>query len=458
MAAIESGVIQREIQESAYRAQMAVESGETVVVGVNRFVDSRASEVSESSADVFRIDPEIERGRFARVQAVRASRGAGGWREALDAVSRAAQGTDNLVPPILAAVESHATVGEISDALRAVFGERPRERHVVTPPLLTVTDLTTVFDLPGGPAAAVDHVSFEIRSGETLGLVGESGSGKSVTALSIMRLVQPGRISSGRVVFKGRDLLTLPEVEMQAVRGAEVALVLQEPMTALNPVFTVGDQIAEALLVHGRAAGREAWDRAVEWLNAVGVADAATRAHDYPHQLSGGMRQRVLIAAALVCRPSLLIADEPTTALDATIQAQILDLLRRMQSTFNLAVLLITHDVGVIAETADRVAVMYGGRIVEEGDVRAVLREPQHPYTRGLLASMPGGGRGRRLRAIEGAVPPLGGVPSGCAFHPRCPDRMDRCTTTDPPAYEIGPDRRARCYLLDGTVHADAAR
>jgi oligopeptide/dipeptide ABC transporter ATP-binding protein len=188
------------------------------------------------------------------------------------------------------------------------------------------------------------------------------------------------------------------------------------------------------------------------------VADAATRAHDYPHQFSGGMRQRVLIAAALVCRPSLLIADEPTTALDATIQAQILDLLRRMQSTFNLAVLLITHDVGVIAETADRVAVMYAGRIVEEGDVRAVLREPQHPYTRGLLASMPGGERGRRLRAIEGAVPPLGHVPSGCAFHPRCPDRMDRCTTTAPPAYGIGTDRRARCYLLDGTVHADAAR
>src|SRR5580704_5773476 len=283
--------------------------------------------------------------------------------------------------------------------------------------LLSVSHLTTVFDLPGGPVAAVDDVSFEIREGETLGLVGESGSGKSVTALSIMRLVQPpGRIAAGSIRFKGRDLRTLQEAEMRAVRGAEIALIFQEPATALNPVFTVGDQIAEALLVHRRARRREARIRTVELLEAVRIPDAAARAGDYPHQLSGGMRQRVLIAMALACKPSLVIADEPTTALDVTIQAQILDLLREMKSALNLSLLLITHDLGIIAETADRVAVMYTGRIVEEGSVRTIFRAPQHPYTRGLLASMPAGTRGQRLRAIEGTVPLLGALPSGCAF------------------------------------------
>jgi oligopeptide/dipeptide ABC transporter ATP-binding protein len=316
--------------------------------------------------------------------------------------------------------------------------------------LLSIDHLTTVFDTAQGAVPAVDDVSFEIRAGETLGLVGESGSGKSVTALSIMRLVQPpGRIAGGRLWFKGRDLLTLDERAMRAVRGAEIALIFQEPMTALNPVFRVGDQVAETLLVHGRATRREARARAVELLRAVRIPDAASRVNDYPHQLSGGLRQRVLIAMALACQPSLVIADEPTTALDVTIQAEILDLLREMKSALSLSVLLITHDLGVIAETADRVAVMYAGRIVETGPVRAIFREPAHPYTGGLLASMPGGTPGRRLRAIEGSVPLLGDLPPGCAFNPRCPDRFDPCTAAPPPDYAVGSEQAAKCYLHD---------
>jgi peptide/nickel transport system ATP-binding protein len=316
--------------------------------------------------------------------------------------------------------------------------------------MLEVSHLTTMFDLDTGPAAAVNDVSFEVRAGETLGLVGESGSGKSVTALSIMRLVQPpGRIAGGGIRFKGRDLLALSESEIRALRGADIALIFQEPMTALNPVFTIGDQIAETLLVHGRATRRDAPARVVELLEAVKIPDGAARARDYPHQLSGGMRQRVLIAMAIACKPSLVIADEPTTALDVTIQAQILDLLREMKAIFNLSLLLITHDLGVIAETADRVAVMYAGRIVEQGPVRAVLRSPQHPYTRGLLASMPGAARGGRLRTIEGSVPVLGAFPQGCAFHPRCPDRFEPCDSTPPPEYVVGDAHGARCYLHD---------
>jgi oligopeptide/dipeptide ABC transporter ATP-binding protein len=316
--------------------------------------------------------------------------------------------------------------------------------------LLSVEHLTTVFDTSGGPVAAVDDVTFAIRAGETLGLVGESGSGKSVTALSIMRLVQaPGRIAGGRVAFKGRNLMALGERDMQSVRGADIALIFQEPMTALNPVFTIGDQIGETLLVHGLATKREARIRAVELLEAVRIPDAAARARDYPHQLSGGMRQRVMIAIALACRPSLVIADEPTTALDVTIQAQVLDLLREMQAAFRLSLLLITHDLGVVAETADRVAVMYAGRIVESGPVRAILKSPQHPYTRGLLGSIPSGPRGQRLRAIEGSVPLLGQLPPGCAFNPRCPDRFGLCTSAPPPDYPAGPDHTAKCYLHD---------
>ena len=255
-------------------------------------------------------------------------------------------------------------------------------------PLLDVQHLSVTF---GGAAPAVDDVSFSIARGETLGLVGESGSGKSVTAYSILRLLQPpGRTTAGRVIFEGRDLLALTEREMREVRGAGISLIFQEPMTALNPVMRVGDQIAEALLVHGKASRSDARARAVELLEAVKIADATHRVRDYPHQLSGGMRQRVMIAIALACRPPLVIADEPTTALDVTIQAQVLELLRELKSRYNLALLLITHDFGVIAEMADRVAVMSKGRLVEHGTVRDVLRHPSHDYTRNLLAAVPG--------------------------------------------------------------------
>ena len=258
-------------------------------------------------------------------------------------------------------------------------------------PLLDVQDLTVVFEGSRAPVTAVNQVSFQIAPGETVGLVGESGSGKSVTAFAILRLLQPpGRITGGRLLFDGQDLLTLTEPEMRQVRGARVSLIFQEPMTALNPVMRVGDQIAEALTVHGLASGAAARARAVELLDAVRIADPSRRVRDYPHQLSGGMRQRVMIAIALACRPPLIIADEPTTALDVTIQAQVLDLLRELKERFNLALLLITHDFGVIAEMADRVAVMYKGRLVETGPVRQILRAPAHDYTRALLAAVPG--------------------------------------------------------------------
>ena len=263
--------------------------------------------------------------------------------------------------------------------------------HSGPAPLLDVQHLTVVFAGSRSTVTAVDDVSFQIAPGETLGLVGESGSGKSVTAFSILRLVQPpGRITGGRVLFEGRDLLALPEREMRQVRGARISLIFQEPMTALNPVMRVGDQIAEALTVHGQASGSDARDRAVELLTAVRIPDAIHRVRDYPHQLSGGMRQRVMIAIALACRPPLVIADEPTTALDVTIQAQVLELLRELKTQYNLAVLLITHDFGVIAEMADRVAVMYQGALVEQGPVRQILRAPAHDYTRSLLAAIPG--------------------------------------------------------------------
>jgi peptide/nickel transport system ATP-binding protein len=317
-----------------------------------------------------------------------------------------------------------------------------------TSPLLDVQHLTTVFDVNGKALTAVDDVSFEVRKGETLGLVGESGCGKSLTALSILRLVQPpGRIACGRVLFRGQDLLTLPEREMRKVRGARIGLVFQEPMTALNPVFTVGDQVAEALLVHGLATRTEARRRAVALLDEVKVADPACRVHEYPHQLSGGMRQRVLIAMALACRPPLLIADEPTTALDATIQAQILDLLREMRTAFDLSMLLISHDLGVIAGNADRVAVMYAGRIVEQGPVREVFRRPMHPYTRALLASVPRGPSGGRLEAIDGNVPSLSELPPGCAFAPRCPDALPGCRLEPPASADVAPDHAVRCRV-----------
>jgi ABC-type dipeptide/oligopeptide/nickel transport system ATPase component len=257
--------------------------------------------------------------------------------------------------------------------------------------LLDVQNLSVTFAGSSSTVNAVDDVSFQVEAGETLGLVGESGSGKSVTAFSILRLLQPpGRITGGRVIFEGRDLLALSEREMREVRGARISLIFQEPMTALNPVMRVGDQIAEALTVHGIEGRQAARRRAIELLDAVRIPDAARRARDYPHQLSGGMRQRVMIAIALACRPPLVIADEPTTALDVTIQAQVLDLMRELKATYNLALLLITHDFGVIAEMADRVAVMLKGKIVEHGPVRTILRAPAHEYTRRLLAAVPG--------------------------------------------------------------------
>jgi oligopeptide/dipeptide ABC transporter ATP-binding protein len=344
----------------------------------------------------------------------------------------------------------------------------------MTESLLQVDHLTTGFPTSTGTLVAVNDVSFSIRQGETLCLVGESGSGKSLTAFSILRLVpSPGRIIGGSIRYGGRDLLALSEDDMCALRGADISLIFQEPMTALNPVFTVGDQIAEGLVVHGRMAWRAARAEAVRLMEAVRIPDAAARARDYPHQLSGGQRQRVLIAMALACKPALVIADEPTTALDVTIQAQILDLLRQLRADHGLALLLITHDLGVVAEMADRVAVMYAGRIVEEGPVDAIFASPQHPYTKGLLASLPGvrpstgsgrsefiegrslkskAGRvsGKRLQAIEGTVPTLADLPPGCAFEPRCAERVEVCREAVPPLVTLGDDRSARCvHVLD---------
>ena len=316
------------------------------------------------------------------------------------------------------------------------------------PRLLSVSHLTTGFEVGGRFVPAVIDVSFGVAAGETLCLVGESGSGKSLTALSIMRLIQsPGRIASGEVEFKGTNLLTLSEREMQEIRGAQIGLIFQEPMTALNPVYTIGNQIEETLRIHGRGTRANARQKAIELLTSVSVPEPERRVNEYPHQLSGGLRQRALIALALACQPALLIADEPTTALDVTIQAQILDLLRDLQKRFGLALLLITHDLGVVAEMADRVAVMYAGRIVEEGPVRAIFRRPLHPYTQGLLASIPGEGTGRRLRAIDGVVPSLAALPPGCTFAPRCPHRMDVCTSAVPALVAIEPDHLGRCYL-----------
>jgi oligopeptide/dipeptide ABC transporter ATP-binding protein len=315
-------------------------------------------------------------------------------------------------------------------------------------PLLDVRHLSAGFSLDSGLVRAVDDVSFVVHRGETLGLVGESGSGKSVTALSILRLVQPpGRILGGSVLLDGRDLLALGEREMREVRGARVSLIFQEPMTALNPVFTIGDQIAEALTVHGLASSAAARRRAVELLDAVCIPDAAIRAREYTHQLSGGMRQRALVAIALACSPALVIADEPTTALDVTVQAEILDLLREMKARYNLSLLLITHDLGVIAEMADRVAVMYAGRIVEQAPVAEIFGSPAHPYTRGLLASVRGRTRGRRLPAIDGAVPDLAALPPGCAFAPRCAERLEVCGVEAPGITDVAPAHDVRCHL-----------
>lgn len=326
-------------------------------------------------------------------------------------------------------------------------------------PLLEVRDLQTHFFTDDGLVRAVDGVSYALAPGETLAVVGESGSGKSVTSLSILRLVPdpPGRIVGGSIRFKGRELLSLNDAEMRAVRGKEISMIFQEPMTSLNPVHTCGDQIAEVVRLHeglDRAAARE---RAIEMLRLVGIPAPEVRVDEFPHQMSGGMRQRVMIAMALACRPALLIADEPTTALDVTIQAQILELLQRLRRELGMAVLLITHDLGVVAETADRVAVMYAGQVVEYSTVRAIFRTPRHPYTAGLLASLPKlGEESDRLRVIPGQVPDPARFPSGCRFHPRCPVAMDRCRGEAPELRDMGNGHLVRCFRADeiaaGTV------
>ncbi|HEX6967131.1 MAG TPA: ABC transporter ATP-binding protein [Gemmatimonadaceae bacterium] len=319
-------------------------------------------------------------------------------------------------------------------------------------PLLSVRNLRTYFRASGRVARAVDDVSFDVGAHETVGLVGESGCGKSVTSLSILRLIDPpGRIEPGsRIEFEGRDLLSLDAAAMRNIRGNRIAMIFQEPMTSLNPVFTVGDQIAEVARVHSSVSRREAWEHAVEMLRITGIADPAQRAKEYPHQLSGGMRQRVMIAMALMMNPALLIADEPTTALDVTIQAQILELLAELQERTGMSVLLITHDLGVIAESATRVLVMYGGEIVEEASVDELFASAHHPYSEGLLEAMPRLGDSReRLTVIPGTVPPPTDWPAGCRFHDRCPYAWERCATEHPPLYQIGTGHTSRCFLAE---------
>jgi len=321
--------------------------------------------------------------------------------------------------------------------------------------LLEVENLQTHFPTRAGLVKAVDGVSFYVDEGELLGLVGESGSGKSITALSVMRLIaSPGKIAGGSIRFKGEELTTVSGERMREIRGNDIAMIFQDPMTSLNPVYTVGEQIAEALRLHRKLDRKAAWAAAIDAMKEVSIPSPERRANDYPHQLSGGMRQRVMIAMALACDPELLIADEPTTALDVTIQAQILELLDELRRTRKLAVLLITHDLGVVAETADRVCVMYTGRIVEESGVDEIFEKPKHPYTQGLLRSVPkltahDIERATRLKTIEGVVPSPTNLPPGCHFAPRCEFRMPRCTEGEIPLYELENGVKVRCVLYD---------
>lgn len=316
--------------------------------------------------------------------------------------------------------------------------------------VLEVRNLKTQFLTDDGIVKAVDDVSFSLGTGKTLGLVGESGSGKSVTALSIARLIdRPGQIVGGEILLEGQDVLSLPESEMRRLRGRKVAMIFQEPMTALNPVLTIGYQIAESVLAHETVSKAEAWNRAVDAMKSVSIPDAGRRAKDYPHQLSGGMRQRVMIAMALVSNPTLLIADEPTTALDVTIQAQILELLAELRERYHLSLMLISHDLGVIAEVSDSVAVMYAGKIVETGPADKVFEEARHPYTQGLLRSIPKLGssidKKQRLEVIEGVVPSLLNLPPGCAFAPRCDKRTEECSAGPIGLDTVGDGHYARC-------------
>ncbi len=317
--------------------------------------------------------------------------------------------------------------------------------------LLEIRNLKTYFDVRGGVLKAVDDVSFTIEAGETLGLVGESGCGKTVTANSIMRLVPipPGRIAGGEILFDGTDILKLPASEMRKVRGNKISMIFQEPMTSLNPVFTVGDQVAEVIQLHEKLSQREIRDRVIEAFRLVRIPAPASRIKDYPHQMSGGMRQRVIIAMALACHPKLMIADEPSTALDVTIQAQILDLMNRLKEETGASILFITHDLGVIAEMAQRVAVMYAGKIMEGADAETLFSEPKHPYTIGLMNSIPILGIGKkekRLSTIPGMVPSLFKLPQGCLFQERCSGAYAECDQLEPPMIDLGNGHIVRCH------------
>lgn len=318
-------------------------------------------------------------------------------------------------------------------------------------PILEVKELKTIFEIEGGTVHAVDGVSFSVEAGQTLGIVGESGCGKSVSAMSIMRLVPdpPGRIVSGEILWKGKDILQLPDEAMPEMRGREIAMIFQDPMTSLNPIFTVEKQLEEVLSKRFGLTGAAAREKSVEMLDMVGIADASTRVSSYPHELSGGMKQRIMIAMALMCEPELLIADEPTTALDVTVQAQILHLIKSLQTRVGAAVILITHDMSVVSETCDRVAVMYAGRVIETCDVFELFEKNRHPYTHGLLASIPRKGltKDTPLSTIEGVVPSLIHPPDGCRFADRCWKAQDRCHSESPELREVSPGHLAACHF-----------
>lgn len=323
-------------------------------------------------------------------------------------------------------------------------------KPLVKSPVLDIRGLRTSFFTDDGEVPAVDNVSFHVHEGEILGIVGESGCGKSVTSLSVMGLIPkpPGKIVGGEILFNGEDLTKATEKRMREVRGNEIAMIFQEPMTSLNPVFTIGTQLVEAIRIHNKWSKKKARERAIEILKKVGLPRAEELIDEYPHQLSGGMRQRVMIAMAMVCNPKVLIADEPTTALDVTIQAQILKLMKQLNEELNTAIMMITHDLGVVAEVCDRVVVMYSGKVVEEGDVQSIFKNPQHPYTQGLLKSVPDMRvRTERLYSIPGNVPKPGAIREGCRFAARCEHAMKRCFAETPELYDVGENHKSRCFL-----------
>jgi peptide/nickel transport system ATP-binding protein len=320
----------------------------------------------------------------------------------------------------------------------------------VSDSLLQVKDLVTSFKTDRGVIRAVDGITFDIKKGQTVGLVGESGCGKSVTSLSILRLIQspPGFVERGSINFDGKNILEFDDAGMRSIRGNRISMIFQEPMTSLNPVFTIGDQIGEVFRIHQGMNKKQAREKSIEMLRLVKIPAPEKRVDEYPHQLSGGMRQRVMIAMALGCNPELLIADEPTTALDVTIQAQILDLMADLQKSLNMAILLITHDLGVVAEVCDYVLVMYAGKIAEQGPVKDIFKDPKHPYTKGLLTSIPKlGHKTEYLPTIEGQVPSLYNLPKGCRFQDRCPHVMDKCRVNEPELKDVGPERKVSCWL-----------